>query len=91
MYSIVTQVKNKTGLHARPASDLTLKAKEFACSITLLNMDEPDAKPLNAKSVVKIMAGKMKMGTRIEIAAEGEDEKQAVEALAALLESGFGD
>jgi phosphotransferase system HPr-like phosphotransfer protein len=41
--------------------------------------------------MLKIMAARIKMGTRLEIVAEGSDEKQAVDALTALLESGFGE
>jgi phosphocarrier protein len=91
MYSVVTQVTNKTGLHARPASDLTMKAKEFSSSIIIRNLALEQPVDINAKSMVKIMAGRIKKGDRVEILAEGEDEQQAVEALTALLTSGFGE
>ncbi|MDR2069099.1 MAG: HPr family phosphocarrier protein [Spirochaetaceae bacterium] len=46
---------------------------------------------ISAKSMLKIMAARIKTGTRLEIAAEGKDEKQAVDTLTALLTSGFGE
>ena len=47
--------------------------------------------PVNAKSVVRILAEGIGQGTKIEIAAEGTDEEQAAASLAALVESGFGE
>ncbi|MDR0710645.1 MAG: HPr family phosphocarrier protein [Spirochaetaceae bacterium] len=91
MYSVIITVTNKSGLHARPASDLTMKAKEFSSSIIIRNLDLEHPVDINAKSVVKIMAGKIKKGTRIKITAQGEDEKQAVDTLVDLLASGFGE
>jgi phosphocarrier protein len=91
MLSSIVQVTNKTGMHARPASDLTLKAKEFSSSIIIRNLALEPPVDINAKSMVKIMAGKIKKGDYVEIIAEGEDEKQAVEALAGLFASGFGE
>lgn len=91
MYSMKTQIVNKLGLHARPASNLTMKAKEFASAITIRNLDDGAVGDINAKSVFKLMAGKLKQGTQVEVLAEGEDEQQAVQALVSLLESGFGE
>ena len=84
------KVINKTGLHARPASELVLKAKKFEIKVTIRNLDQ-DKEAVNAKSVVRIMAEGLKQGTRIEIAADGSDEENAVEELCALVESGFGE
>jgi phosphotransferase system HPr (HPr) family protein len=91
MYSVIVQVTNKLGLHARPASDLTMEAKKFSSSIIIHNLDLEHPMDINAKSMMKIMAGRIKQGSRLEIIAEGEDEKQAADTLAALLMSGFGE
>ncbi len=85
-----TSIINKTGLHARPASDFVLKAKGFESKITIRNLDE-NGEAVNAKSIVRLLAEGMGQGTRVEIAAEGPDEQQAVEALVALIETGFGE
>ena len=47
--------------------------------------------PVNAKSVIRILAEGIGQGTKIVIAADGTDEEQAVAELSALIESGFGE
>ena len=81
---------NKTGLHARPASDFVLAAKSFSSKITIRNLDG-DGEAVNAKSILRLLAEGMVQGTRAELAAEGEDEGRAVDTLVALIESGFGE
>ena len=82
------EIVNKTGLHARPASDFVLEAKKYESKITICR---ENGVPVNAKSVVRILAEGIGQGTKIEIAAEGTDEEQAAASLAALVESGFGE
>lgn len=82
------EIVNQTGLHARPASDFVLAAKKFESNITICKEGE---QPVNAKSVVRILAEGIGQGTRLELAADGADEKQALEELTALIESGFGE
>jgi len=89
MYSRNTVVKNKTGFHARPASDLVLKANEFKASVTIRNLDAAVERIINAKSILSILAASIKAGTKIQISAEGDDEVQAVNELVVLVESGF--
>lgn len=91
MYRKQTKIVNKTGLHARPASEFVLAAKEYQADITLRNLDLEGAAPVNAKSLMRLLAAGLSQGTRIEIIAEGADEVQAVEALVSLVESGFGE
>ena len=91
MYKETTKVINKLGIHARPASDLTIKAKEFTSEITIKKLDDPEAKEINAKSIMKILAASITKGCRVEISATGEDEKQAVMEIVKLFESGFSE
>jgi phosphotransferase system HPr (HPr) family protein len=87
MYSVIVQVTNKLGLHARPASDMAMQARKFSSSIIIRNLDSEPPVDISARSMMKIMAGRIKTGTRLEIVAEGEDEKQAADAIRALLTS----
>ena len=89
MYSRKTVVKNRTGLHARPASDFIAAAGKFKSKITIKRVGEEDE--ANAKSIVMLLSLGLSQGTEIEIAARGEDEVDAVDALVALVESGFGE
>ena len=79
---------NKTGLLARPASDFVMLAKKYESKITIC---KEGGEPVNAKSVVRLLAEGIGQGTKAELAAEGVDEAEAIEALAALVASGFGE
>lgn len=85
-----TRIINKTGLHARPASDFVLLAKSFESKVMIRNVDH-NSDPVNAKSIVRLLAEGIGQGTKIEITAEGTDETKAVKELVELIESGFGE
>lgn len=91
MYSKQVQIVNSTGLHARPAAEFVRAAQRYRSAVTVQNLDEEGAAPVNGKSLMMILAAGLSQGTRIAITAEGADEVAAVEALAALVESGFGE
>lgn len=80
-------VKNKTGLHARPAALFVQAANKFKSEIFI----EKEGKKVNAKSIMGVMSLAVSQGTQITISAEGEDEKEAVEKLLELIESKFGE
>ncbi|MDR3552591.1 MAG: HPr family phosphocarrier protein [Clostridia bacterium] len=89
MYSRRVLVQNKTGLHARPASDFVRCASKYKSGISIRRTDEEDA--ANAKSIIMLLSLGMGCGTEVEISAQGEDETQAVDGLVALIESRFGE
>lgn len=91
MYSRTVTVNNPTGLHARPASELVTTAKKFESSIILKKLNSDDPREYNAKSIVRVLSAGLSKGTEIEIQAQGPDEIQAVETLAALIDDGFGE
>ena len=90
MYTRTTTVVNKTGLHARPASDFVKAAKEFDSKITIKNVTT-GAGPVSAKSIVMLLTLALSQGNRIEISADGACEEDAVDALIALVDGGFGE
>ena len=81
------QVMNKLGLHARPAAMLVQKASKFKSEIRL-KKDDIEA---NAKSILSVMMLAAEVGSFVIIKAEGDDEEQAVEALAQLFVEKFGE
>lgn len=89
MYKKTVAVQNSSGLHARPAAVFIAEAKKFQSDITLCRMGESAG--INAKSMVKLLSLGIHQGEKLEISAEGEDEIAAVDALIALIESGFGE
>ena len=80
-------VKNQVGLHARPATFFIQKANEFKSSIWL----EKEERRENAKSLLGVLSLGIMGDTEIRIIAGGVDEEQAVNALVALVESGFAE
>lgn len=82
MYVKKATVINPTGLHARPAADFVKCATAYSASITV---GRPGDGGINAKSIIMLLSQGLTQGTEVEIAAEGPDEKEAVEALVALL------
>ncbi len=78
-------VNNEIGLHARAATKFIQKANEFKSTILI----EKDEHKVNAKSLLGVLSMGIVGGTSVTIIAEGNDEKQAVEALEALVESDF--
>lgn len=78
-------IKNQVGLHARPATFFIQKANEFKSSIWV----EKDERRVNAKSLLGVLSLGIIGGTSIKIIADGSDEKDAVNALVSLVESGF--
>ncbi|MCY1713368.1 HPr family phosphocarrier protein [Caproiciproducens galactitolivorans] len=89
MYSKITTIQNKTGLHARPASDFVKCASKFNSKITIKNVDDDET--ASAKSIILILALSLSQGMQVEITAEGEDEAAAVDALVELIDSKFGE
>ena len=87
MVSEKTTVINKSGLHLTPAADLAKLAGKFKCSITI-NAGE---KRVNPKSVLMLMGAEITQGTDIELVCDGEDEKEALEALLDAINSGLGE
>ncbi len=91
MYTKRTELKNVSGLHARPASEFVSMAKSFESKVTVQRLDDPEAQAANAKSIIKILAQGISVGTPIEIAADGPDEQEAVDKLIELVDSKFGE
>ena len=88
MVSKQTSITNATGLHARPASLFVTEAKKYQSNVTIKNVDK-DSAPVNAKSIMMILAAGL--GTTVEVACDGEDEQAALDALIALIDSRFGE
>lgn len=89
MASKQIEVINPTGLHARPAAEFCKLAARFTSDIIVKKVGVE--KEGNGKSVISLMAMGFNKGSFIEISAEGDDAQEAVDALAALVEGGFGE
>lgn len=80
-------IVNKLGLHARPSAALTQTASRFKAQVWL----SKGTRRVNGKSIMGVMMLAAARGATLRIEAEGPDEDAAIEALAALVASGFGE
>lgn len=87
MTSRAVTVTNQLGLHARAAARFVHLATRFVSQIRVAR----EMKVMDGKSIMGILLLAAARGTTITISADGQDEADAVEALARLVESGFGE
>jgi phosphocarrier protein HPr len=87
MHSKEVEITCKDGLHLRPATRFVQKAKEFKdTKITVFCKDsEGKTSQADAKSLFKFQMLSLEKGVKMLIQAEGENEQEAVDALATLI------
>ena len=90
MYERQVKIINHSGLHARPASEFVENAGKFESRIEIARLGEEDD-AVNAKSMVLLLTLGLSQGEEAVISANGPDEKEAVNELVSLVESGFGE
>lgn len=85
MEKITLRLKNKEGLHARPAAVFVQEANKFDSDVEI----EFQGMKVNGKSIIGIMSLGAFYGEDITIIARGRDEEDAVKALEELIINGF--
>jgi phosphocarrier protein len=85
--SRVVTICNVRGLHARAAAKFVNLAERFGASVDVVK----DGQSVSARSIMGLMMLGAGQGAPVELRAEGWDAKEALEALAALVESGFNE
>ena len=83
MFKTSVTIPNKTGLHARPASQLSALCQKFENEELRIITSEKEIDP---KSVIGILSAGIKQGTTIELTAKGPDEEKAGKEIAAFIE-----
>jgi phosphocarrier protein HPr len=78
-------VKNRAGIHARPAALIVQTASRFSSSVMFLREGEE----INAKSIMGIITLGAAYKSAITVRATGNDEEEAVDALSQLFENRF--
>jgi phosphocarrier protein len=81
-------VRNRAGLHTRPAAMIVKLAAQFKSDIYL---ESEDHMRINAKSIIGVMTLAAAQGTTLRLLVSGPDEENAAQAIAELFESGFGE
>ena len=80
-------IRNRLGLHARAAARFVHTASRFRARVTAGR----DGQVMDGKSILGILLLAASQGTEIEVVADGPDEGEAMAALVALVEDGFGE
>lgn len=83
----VLEIQNKEGLRARPAAMFVQAASKFSSQILI----ERGNKKINAKSIMGVLSLGVQAGEAVHVIANGEDERAALDALTALVESDFAE
>ena len=81
----VLTVRNRAGIHARPAALIAQTANKFASEVLM----EKDGTVVNAKSIMGVITIAAGYNTTVTVKAEGADAQEAVEALETLFENKF--
>lgn len=87
MTSQAVTVVNQLGMHARAAAKFVHLATRYEARVKVAR----DRREMDGKSIMGILLLAAARGSTITISAEGTDERDAVEALVALVQSGFGE
>ncbi|MCI6799210.1 MAG: HPr family phosphocarrier protein [Treponema sp.] len=87
MVEKILTVKNRAGIHARPATLIAQLANKFTSEITL----EKDSIVINAKSIMGVITMAAGYNTTLTLKVEGPDESEAASAIEDLFEKKFDD
>ena len=80
-------IKNRAGLHTRPAASLVKLAAKFKADFFI----EKDGIEINGKSIIGVMTLAAEQGSKLRIRFSGEDEEEASRAVVDLIDRGFDE
>lgn len=80
-------IRNRAGLHTRPAASLVKLAAKFKSDFFI----EKDGMEINGKSIIGVMTLAAEQGSKLVLRFSGEDADEACRAIVALVERGFDE
>ncbi len=80
-------IKNKSGIHARPASVFVQTTSKCKSNVKILY----NGKLIEGKSILNIMAAAIKCGSEIEIQCDGETEQEDMQKILDVINNGLGE
>lgn len=83
MYERELIINNKTGLHARPATELSTLCRNYESDITI----KTENTEVDSKSIISILSGGICKGTKIKLVVSGTDEKEAGEKISDFIQN----
>lgn len=80
-------IRNRTGLHTRPAATLVKTAAKFVSEFIIIK----DDMEINGKSIIGVMTLAAEQGSTLWLKFDGPDETEAAAAIVQLFENGFDE
>jgi phosphocarrier protein HPr len=80
-------IRNRAGLHTRPAAAIVKLAAKFQSEFFI----EKDGFQINGKSIIGVMTLAAEQGSKLLVRFDGPDEEDAYRMMAELFDSGFGE
>ncbi len=87
MESRAVRIPNRAGMHARPAAEFVKLAGRFVAEVKVAK----DGLEVDGKSIMGVLMLAAEQGSELRISASGSDAAEALDALAGLVERGFGE
>jgi phosphocarrier protein HPr len=80
-------IRNRAGLHTRPAASVVKLAAKFKSEFYIIK----DGFEINGKSIIGVMTLAAEQGSQLLLRFEGDDEQQAAESIVGLFDRGFDE
>jgi phosphocarrier protein HPr len=80
-------IKNKAGMHTRPAATIVKMAAKYKCDFYITK----DDLHINGKSIIGVMTLAAEMGSKVILTFEGEDENEAAKEIIDYFNRGFDE
>lgn len=87
MIERIVTIRNRAGLHTRPAATIVKTAARFAAEFTI----RKDGIEINGKSIIGVMTLAAEQGSTLSLRFDGPDEEAAAAAVVDLFERGFDE
>ena len=87
MIEKIVTIKNKAGLHTRPAATIVKLAAKYECEFFISR----DGMNINGKSIIGVMTLAAEEGAKLTLSFDGVDEKEASKEIVDFFENGFGE
>jgi phosphocarrier protein HPr len=81
----ILTIRNRAGMHARPAALLVKTASAFAAQVFI----EKDGERINGKSIMGVITLGATYNSQLKVIADGPDENAVLDALERLFENRF--
>ncbi len=80
-------IKNRAGMHTRPAAALVKLAAKYKAEFFI----EKDGLEINGKSIIGVMTLAAEQGSTLLLKFDGEDEEAARKEIVGLIDRGFDE